>query len=86
MVVGGYGLTRTTTSVDLMALFSRKSEIVKSYAWLEKHLGPLVPMEVVLRLDEKNCKLNFLERMELVQTHPTASSRRSKTWAARSPP
>jgi uncharacterized protein len=67
MVVVGFGLTRVTTSVNLMALFSRDSEIVKSYAWLEQHLGPLVPMEIVLRLDEKDCKLNFLERMELVQ-------------------
>jgi predicted RND superfamily exporter protein len=67
MCVAGYGLTRVTTSVNLMALFSRDSEIVTSYAWLEQHLGPLVPMEIVLRLDEKDCKLNFLERMELVQ-------------------
>ena len=67
MLGAGYGLTRVTTSVNLMALFSRQSEIVKSYAWLEQHLGPLVPMEVVLRLDEKECSLNFLERMELVQ-------------------
>lgn len=67
MVVMGLGLTRVTTSVDLMSLFSKNSEIVKSYAWLEQHLGPLVPMEIVLRLDEKECKLNFLERMELVE-------------------
>ncbi len=67
MVGMGYGLTQVTTSVDLMSLFSRKSDIIQSYAWLEQHLGPLVPMEIVLRLDEKECKLNFLERMELVQ-------------------
>ncbi len=66
-IVTGYGLTRVTTSVNLMALFSKKSEIVNSYAWLENHLGPLVPMEVVLRLDEKQCGLTFLDRMELVQ-------------------
>ena len=68
MIVTGAGLTRVTTSVNLMALFSKKSEIVNSYAWLEDHLGPLVPMEIVVRLDEKQCSLNFLERMELVQT------------------
>ncbi|HKD37855.1 MAG TPA: MMPL family transporter [Pirellulales bacterium] len=67
MIVMSFGLTRVTTSVDLMSLFSKNSEIVKSYAWLEQHLGPLVPMEIVLRLDEKECKLNFLERMELVE-------------------
>ena len=67
MAVTGYGLTRCKTSVNLMALFSRKSQIVESYAWLEDHLGPLVPMEVVVRLDEKKCNLSFLDRMELVE-------------------
>ncbi len=67
MCVAGYGLTRVTTSVNLMALFSKKSEIVKSYGWLEDHLGPLVPMEVVLRLDKQQCSLTFLEKLELVQ-------------------
>ncbi len=65
--IAGYGLTRMKTSVNLMALFSKQSEIVKSYAWLEDHLGPLVPMEVVLRLDKEKCNLTFLERLELVQ-------------------
>jgi uncharacterized protein len=67
MAVCGYGLTRCTTTVNLMALFSKDSQIVHSYAWLEEHLGPLVPMEIVVRLDEKNCNLTFLDRMELVQ-------------------
>jgi hypothetical protein len=67
MVVAGAGLTRCSTTVNLMALFSKNSQIVHSYAWLEDHLGPLVPMEIVVRLDEKNCNLTFLDRMELVQ-------------------
>ncbi|HEX3997782.1 MAG TPA: MMPL family transporter [Pirellulales bacterium] len=67
MVVTGYGLTRSSTTVNLMALFSKNSQIVQSYSWLEDHLGPLVPMEIVVRLDEKNCNLSFLDRMELVQ-------------------
>src|SRR6202040_3332378 len=67
MAVTGAGLSRVKTSVNLMALFSKNSEIVRSYGWLEDHLGPLVPMEIVVRIDEKDCSLNFLERMELVQ-------------------
>ncbi len=66
-VVAGYGLTRVTTSVNLMALFSKNSEIINSYTWLEDHLGPLVPMEIVVKLDKKDCKLTFFERMELIQ-------------------
>jgi hypothetical protein len=67
MAVCGYGLTRCSTTVNLMALFSKDSQIVHSYAWLEDHLGPLVPMEIVVRLDEKTCNLTFLDRLELVQ-------------------
>ncbi|MCE9629469.1 MAG: MMPL family transporter [Planctomycetia bacterium] len=65
MAAVGYGMTRVESSVQLMRLFSRKAQIRTDYAWLESHLGPLVPMEILVRIDE-NCPLNFLERMELV--------------------
>jgi predicted RND superfamily exporter protein len=65
MAAVGYGMTRVESSVQLMRLFSRKAQIRTDYAWLESHLGPLVPMEILVRIDEK-CPLNFLERMELV--------------------
>ncbi len=68
MAVAAYGMTRSQTTVNLMALFSKDSQIVHSYAWLEDHLGPLVPMEIVVRIDEKTCNLTFLERLELVQS------------------
>ncbi len=61
----GYGMTRVETSVQLMRLFSPKAQIRQDYKWLEAHLGPLVPMEILVRIDER-CPLNFLERMELV--------------------
>ena len=67
MAAVGYGMTRVESSVQLMRLFSRKAQIRTDYAWLESHLGPLVPMELLVRIDE-NCPLNFLERMELVDT------------------
>ena len=66
MAAVGYGMTRVESSVQLMRLFSPKARIREDYKWLEKHLGPLVPMEVLVRIDEGECRLNFLERMELV--------------------
>ena len=30
------------------------------------HLGELVPMEIVLKIDPQKCQLNFLQRLELV--------------------
>ncbi|MBN2477399.1 MAG: MMPL family transporter [Pirellulales bacterium] len=56
-----------TYSVKLMKLFSPEAEIIDHYTWLENHIGPLVPMEVVLRLDNERCKLSFVERMRLAQ-------------------
>ncbi|MFM7520178.1 MAG: MMPL family transporter, partial [Planctomycetota bacterium] len=60
-----YGMTRVESSVQLMRLFSSRARIRTDYQWLEKRLGPLVPMEILVRIDD-DCDLNFLERMELV--------------------
>ncbi len=62
----GYGMTRVETSVQLMRLFSPNARIRKDYQWLESNLGQLVPMEILLRIDNEECDLNFLERMELI--------------------
>ena len=62
----GIGLTKINTSIKLTKLFSAGAEIIKNYEWLEKNLGPLVPMEVVLRVDNARSSLTMLERDELV--------------------
>jgi uncharacterized protein len=63
----GYGMTRVESSVQLMRLFSPNARIRTDYKWLEKHLGPLVPMEILVRIDEDACGLDFRQRMELVE-------------------
>ncbi|NDC54306.1 MAG: hypothetical protein EBZ74_08445, partial [Planctomycetia bacterium] len=67
MAAVGYGMTRVESSVQLMRLFSPKARIREDYRWLEAKLGPLVPMEILVRCDNRSCDLNFLERMELVE-------------------
>ncbi|MFN9369098.1 MAG: efflux RND transporter permease subunit [Planctomycetia bacterium] len=62
----GYGMTRVESSVQLMRLFSPNARIRQDYTWLERTLGPLVPMEILVRIDDDACRLNLLERMELV--------------------
>ncbi len=62
------GTLRVKTSVKLMKLFSPGAEIVNHYAWLEQHIGPLVPLEVVLTIDNEKCDMSFLNRMRLAQT------------------
>ena len=66
MLAVGWGMTKVESSVQLMRLFAPNARIRTDYKWLEKHLGPLVPMEILVRIDEASCGLNFLERMELV--------------------
>lgn len=74
------GLFRTTTTVQLLKLFSPSTDIIQDYTWLETNIGDLVPMEVVVRVDKDrqrgidetmamkdgHYQLSFLERMELV--------------------
>jgi len=61
------GTPRVKTSIKLMKLFSPGAEIINHYTWLEDHLGPLVPMEVLLTVDNETCDLNFLDRMRLTK-------------------
>ncbi|MDR3234399.1 MAG: MMPL family transporter [Planctomycetaceae bacterium] len=63
----GYEMTQIKTSVKMMRFFSGDSEIIHHYTWLEEHLGPLVPMEVVVRFDNERCQtMNTLERLRLI--------------------
>lgn len=63
----GWGLSRIETSVNLLKLFSEDARIIQDYAWLEEHMGALIPMEVVVRFDDEKCALNFYERLRLVE-------------------
>ena len=67
MVVSVVGLSHIKTSVKLMKLFSPEADIIEDYGWLEHHIGPLVPLEVVIRVDNQQCDLTFLERMRLAK-------------------
>jgi uncharacterized protein len=76
----GFGLTKTRTSIDLLELFDSSARILKDYRWLEKNLGMLVPLEIVVEFDKESLataedtgdeptaenigRLTFLERME----------------------
>ncbi len=68
MIACTFGLFEINTSIKLTKLFSSKAEIIRSYEWLEEKLGPLIPMEVIVRVDDDQCpKFSMLERMRLVE-------------------
>ena len=65
MVGCGLGIRHLTTSVRIQTLFASDSRIIQDYAWLEKHLGPLVPIEVVVTCDQ-DCQLALRDRLLLL--------------------
>jgi len=66
MLFCGMGLSRINTSIKLTKLFSPNAPIIHDYEWLETKLGPLVPMEVIVKVDPAVSNMSFLERMELI--------------------
>jgi predicted RND superfamily exporter protein len=48
MAVAGAGVPWIRTSVRIDTLFGADSRVIRDYAWIEEHIGPLVPIEVVL--------------------------------------
>ncbi|MEX2175102.1 MAG: MMPL family transporter [Pirellulaceae bacterium] len=67
LVLGAWGLTKVETSIQIMRLFSPQTPIIASYAWLEQHLGALVPLEIVLRFDPEE-QPNMAQRLALVES------------------
>ena len=53
-------------SVKIQNRFHDRAKILQDYAWLETHLGPLVPMEVVLNFTPKN-NLSLWNKMQMVK-------------------
>lgn len=61
-----FGLPGLKTSVDVRALFSTSSRFMRDYTWLDENVAPLVPVEVLVRIDD-DAKLDTIERLELVR-------------------
>ncbi len=59
------GISKLESSVRIETLFPSDSRILRDYRWLEKHIGPLVPIEVVLTCDD-DCPLSTRQQMSLV--------------------
>lgn len=56
MATVAVGLTRTTTSVQLLGLLDEGCQLITDYRWLEENLGNLVPMEVIVALDSEQLR------------------------------
>ncbi|MCA9260878.1 MAG: MMPL family transporter, partial [Planctomycetales bacterium] len=81
MVAVGLGMLRIGTSVQLLKLLDEDAPLIHDYAWLESHLGNLVPMEVILTVPPERCRtadqeaesdgnqyrMTMLERLEMIR-------------------
>jgi predicted RND superfamily exporter protein len=65
MAFGGWGFSRVQSTIKLQDRFLPGSEVLEDYRWLEENLGPMVPLEVVIRFDRTG-PLDFLQRVQLV--------------------
>lgn len=65
MIVCALGLPALQTSIRIETLFPKDSRIMQDYRWLEDNLGPLVPIEVLVSIDDAS-PLNNRRRMDLL--------------------
>ncbi|MGD9853397.1 MAG: RND family transporter [Planctomycetaceae bacterium] len=74
VLVCALGLAQLRSVVDFDRMFPADSEVVRNFAWLEEHLGPLVPIELLVDIPADS-PLTDLERVELVGEIELAVSR-----------
>lgn len=67
LATAAWGIQYSRTSVKLLNFFQKSSDIRQSYIWLEGKLGPLIPMEVVLRFNKHDCPLNMADKIALLR-------------------
>ena len=67
VLAAGFGVTRLQATARLHNLFRGEAKILIDYDWLERHVGPLVPIEVVVRLPS-DTTLSLLERFQTIET------------------
>ncbi len=62
----GYGLRWLRTSIEVEKFFTGRSDVIQDYEFIQRKLGALVPMEVVLRIQD-DAGLDLTEQMLLVE-------------------
>lgn len=75
-VAGVWGLSKMQASARIHDMFSPRARVIQDYVWLERELGPLAPMEVVLRFpQDREHPGKLLDKLRLVgQAHQAVAS------------
>lgn len=61
----GWGLQYLRTSVDVMVLLDDDVRVVRDSAWFQENIGPLVPVEVIIRFPSE-CEIDVIDRVKLI--------------------
>ncbi len=61
-----FGVQKISTSAQLHDLFWSDAPILKDYDWLERRVGPLIPIEVVIRIEQPN-EIQTDERFRMIE-------------------
>jgi predicted RND superfamily exporter protein len=62
----GVGIARLQASVKIQSRFHSRAKILQDYEWLENHIGPMVPMEIVISFNPESV-LPLWEKMQIVK-------------------
>ncbi len=87
-MLGAAGLPRIQTSVRVQDMFYKHAPIIRDYDWMESHVAPLVPIEVVIRIpkradvDENAGDYPLLNRLRLVGEIESAIRRVARVHAS----
>lgn len=66
LLAAGVGLTWVKTSVNAVSLLHPDNPHMQDIRWFEKHLGPLIPVEVILHM-ERDDSGDLIEKLRLVR-------------------
>ncbi len=68
LIISVWGVTQIRAGARIRDLFSGETKILQDYDWLESTIGPLVPLEVVVRLPkfDGEPKATIMDRLRVV--------------------
>ena len=75
LIFSGWGITRIRSSAGVHSLLPADAAILQDYEWVEDRIGPLIPVEIVLRVPlapqpATGSRGKFIDRLRLVaQVH-----------------
>ena len=85
--VSSWGVTQIRVGARVHDLFFEEAKILRDYDWLEQHIGPLVPLEIVLRIPKQQGETppTMMDRLRVVGAVHAAIEKNAGVGAVVSP-